>query len=188
MKKFIHKNLFGVILLAILLIIPYTTTARQTSNSFSSHIVVAEAKTSIGKSNALKRAHSYLETMPFSKNGLIKQLKFDGFTTKEAKYAANKCGANWNKQAKAKAKHYLRTMPFSKNGLIKQLKFDGFTSKQSKYGVNHCKANWNKQAVKKAKQYLKIMSFSKSGLISQLKFDGFTSKQAKYAAKKVGYK
>ena len=30
--------------------------------------------------------------MPFSKEGLIKQLKFDGFTDAEAKYGAKKAG------------------------------------------------------------------------------------------------
>lgn len=146
--------------------------------------IEAQAATT-GENNALSKAKSYLDTMPFSKKGLIKQLKFDGFSSKEAKYGANKCGANWKKQAEAKAKKYLSTMAFSKKGLIKQLKYDEFTNKEAKYGVNRCKANWKEQAVKKAKSYLNTMSFSKQGLINQLKYDGFTDAEAKYAANKV---
>lgn len=138
-----------------------------------------------GENNALARAKSYLETMPFSKKGLIKQLKYEGYTSKEAKYAASKCGANWKNQAVAKAKTYLSTMPFSKKGLIKQLKYDGYTDTEAKYGVSKCKANWKEQAVKKAKSYLSTMSFSKQSLINQLKYDGFTDKEAKYAVKKA---
>ena len=88
-----------------------------------------------GEKNALAKAKTYLKIMAFSKKGLIKQLKFDGFTNKEAKYGAAKCGANWKKQAAKKAKEYLSIMPFSKEGLIKQLKFDGFTDAEAKYGA-----------------------------------------------------
>lgn len=144
----------------------------------------AQAATS-GESNALSKAKEYLQTMSFSKKGLIKQLKFEGFSSKEAKYGAGKCGANWKKQAEAKAKSYLETMPFSKKGLVKQLKFDGFTAKEASYGVSKCGANWKEQAVKKAKSYLSTMSFSKQSLINQLKFDGFTDKEAKYGVKKA---
>ena len=39
-----------------------------------------------GEKNALVKAKTYLKIMAFSKKGLIKQLKFDGFTSKEVKY------------------------------------------------------------------------------------------------------
>lgn len=94
----------------------------------------AQAATT-GEKNALQKAKLYLKTMAFSKKGLIKQLKFDGFTAKEAKYGASKCGANWKQQAAKKAKQYLKTMAFSKQKLIEQLIFDGFTTKEAKYGV-----------------------------------------------------
>jgi hypothetical protein len=94
----------------------------------------AQAAT-LGQKNALAKAKSYLSIMAFSKSGLIKQLKYEGFTAKEAKYGAAHCGANWKKQAVKKAKEYLKLMAFSKSGLIKQLKYDGFTSAQAKYAA-----------------------------------------------------
>ena len=193
MKKSIQKTMYERCLATLipfifLLCLSYISITGSVYRLSFSHTITAQAKTSLGKSNALSRAISYLNYSSFSKSGLIKQLKFEGFSSSEAKYAVENCGANWNKQAVSKAKQYLETTAFSKSGLIKQLKFEGFTSKQAKYGVKYCKANWKKQAVKKARQYLNTMSLSKSGLISQLKFEGFTSAQAKYAVKKVGYK
>ena len=89
-----------------------------------------------GEENALNKAFDYLDYNAFSKSGLIKQLKYEGFTTKEAKYAANNCNANWKDQAYKKATSYLGSQAFSKSGLIKQLEYEGFTNSQAKYGAN----------------------------------------------------
>ena len=89
----------------------------------------------IGESNALRSAQSYLDFMPFSYSGLISQLEFEGYTTEEATYAADNCGADWNEQAALKAQSYLDFMSFSREGLIEQLVFEGFTYEQAEYGV-----------------------------------------------------
>ena len=75
--------------------------------------------------------------MGFSKKGLIRQLEFEGYSTTEATYAVNNCGANWNEQAVRVAKNYLNTMGFSKQGLIDQLIFEGFTDDEATYGANN---------------------------------------------------
>ena len=46
--------------------------------------------------NALNRANDYLEFMSFSRSGLIDQLEFEGYTTSEAEYAVDNCGADWD--------------------------------------------------------------------------------------------
>lgn len=92
-------------------------------------------KVTTGEKNALKRAKEYLSIMAFSKKGVIDQLKFDGFTKKQATYGVEHCGANWKKQAAKKAKEYLDIMSFSKKGLIEQLEYDGFTHSQAVYGA-----------------------------------------------------
>lgn len=91
---------------------------------------------SLGKRNALKTAELYLNTMAFSYSGLIKQLEYENYTTEEATYAADNCGADWNEQAAKSAKNYLNTMSFSKQGLIDQLIYEGFTQAQAEYGVS----------------------------------------------------
>ncbi len=91
----------------------------------------------LGKKNALKAARNYLELMPFSYDGLVGQLiTFDKYNQEEAEYAADFCGASWNRQAEKSAKNYLDLMSFSKDGLIQQLEtFDKFTTEQAEYGV-----------------------------------------------------
>ena len=89
----------------------------------------------LGEKNALKKAKDYLNFSAFSYRGLIDQLKYEGFSEEEAKYAVDHCGADWNEQAAKKAKDYLDFSSFSRSGLIEQLEYEGFTSEQAKYGA-----------------------------------------------------
>ena len=89
-----------------------------------------------GMKNAAKTAEAYLNTMAFSRSGLIEQLKFEGYTQAEAEYGADNVGADWKEQAARKAQEYLNTMSFSRERLIEQLEFEGFTSAQAEYGVS----------------------------------------------------
>lgn len=107
----------------------------NTTSVLNKTVVTAEAAT-LGQKNALRAAKNYLSIMPFSKKGLIKQLKFEGYSEKEANYAAKHSSANWKKQAVKAAINYLNIMPFSKKDLIKQLEFDGYTKSEAKYGAN----------------------------------------------------
>ena len=141
----------------------------------------------IGESNALKSAKSYLSFMAFSRQGLIDQLEYEKFTHSQAVYAVNNCGANWNKQALKSAKSYLSHSSFSKEGLIDQLEYEKFTHSQAVYAVNNCGANWNKQAIKTAQSYLSWSSFSRQELIEQLEYEKFTHDQAVYAVNYLNY-
>ncbi len=89
----------------------------------------------MGERNAAKQALEYLRFMAFSRDGLIKQLEFEGFTHQEAVYGVDQSGADWNEQAALQAEEYLKYMAFSRDGLIKQLEFEGFTRQQAEYGV-----------------------------------------------------
>ena len=94
-----------------------------------------ESDVTMGERNALEKAKDYLKFTSFSRSGLISQLEFEGFTTDEATYGADNCGADWNEQAAKKAKEYLKFTSFSRSGLIDQLEFEGFTQEQAEYGV-----------------------------------------------------
>ena len=89
-----------------------------------------------GMKNALKAGKQYLEVMPFSHDGLADQLEFDGFTHDEAVYAADNCGADWDKQAEEAAKRYMDIMPLSREELIYQLEYDKFTHEQAVHGAD----------------------------------------------------
>lgn len=52
---------------------------------------ISASAASYGEQNAARTAKLYLLSSAFSKKGLIKQLKFEGYTGKEAKYAVNHC-------------------------------------------------------------------------------------------------
>jgi len=154
-----------------------------------------------GERNALNKAHSYLSFMAFSKEGLIEQLEFEGYTKSQATYAANFCGADWNEQAAKKAESYLSFMSFSYEGLVDQLEYEGFTEAQAQYGArvayyggsasaysygSSATSAGKTQALKKAKSYLSIMAFSHEGLVKQLAYEGFTKSEATYAADNCG--
>ena len=139
----------------------------------------------MGENMATSSAKEYLETQGFSKQGLIEQLEFDGYTRKESLFGVNNCGADWNFQAIRCAKSYLETQGFSKQGLIEQLEFDGYTKEEAFYGVNKCGVDWKQQAIAVAKSYLESMSFSRRALIEQLEYDGFTHEEAQYGVDKV---
>lgn len=139
------------------------------------------------QSNALRAAKNYLNAMPFSHDGLVKQLEYESYSHDDAVYAADNCGADWSEQALKSAQNYLNATAFSYAGLIKQLEYDGFTAEQAAYGAEKCNADWNEQAAKAAKNYLDIMPFSRDELIDQLKFDGYTDEQAAYGAEANGY-
>ena len=84
---------------------------------------------------ALKQAKSDLKSSSFSYVGLIDQLEYSGFTTAEAKYGTDNCGADWMEQAAKQAKSYLKIFDLSRKGLIDQLEYDGFTYEQAVYGA-----------------------------------------------------
>lgn len=90
----------------------------------------------IGQENARKKGESYLSSSCFSKQGLIEQLEFEGFSSQDAKYAVVAIDPNWNEQAACKAESYLRSSSFSRAGLIDQLLYEGFSKAQAEYGVS----------------------------------------------------
>ena len=89
----------------------------------------------MGEKNALKKARDYFNVGNFSYSGIIKQLKYNGFSNSEATFAADHCGADWKMQAALKAQAYLALMPFSSSGLAKQLQYEGFTMEQIAFAL-----------------------------------------------------
>lgn len=89
----------------------------------------------MGQKNALGTALDYLDYTAFSRSGLISQLEFEGYSTEDATFAVDNCGADWKEQAALCAQNYLDYTSFSRQGLIDQLVFEGFTQEQAEYGV-----------------------------------------------------
>lgn len=93
---------------------------------------------------AAKAAENYLDTLPFSRQGLIDQLSSeagDKYTVEQATAGVDAIedSVDWNEQAAKAAQNYLDTMPFSRDALIEQLSSDfgdKFTLEQATYGVD----------------------------------------------------
>lgn len=88
------------------------------------------------QASAVRKGQSYLEYQGFSKTGLIKQLKFEKFSTADATFAANNVTVDWMAEAAEKAESYMSFQSFSRDGLIKQLKFEGFTTAEATHGAD----------------------------------------------------
>lgn len=87
------------------------------------------------RTQAVRAAREYLQVEAFSLKGLVKQLKYEGYSTSDATYGATHAGANWMKQAVRAAKEYLKLEAFSFSGMVQQLQFEGFTHAQAVHGA-----------------------------------------------------
>lgn len=135
---------------------------------------------------AYRKALDYISIIPFSAQGLVEQLEYEGFTESESQSAVDALNVDWDEQALLKAQSYLNTSSFSYTGLIDQLEYEGFTNKQATYGADHCGADWMEQAALSAQKYLRYSDFSRSKLIDQLEYEGFTYEQAEYGVSEAG--
>lgn len=95
----------------------------------------AEAGT-ISQQNALRHAGQYLDSMAFSRSGLIDQLIYEEYSVEDATWAVDRVTVDWNEQAARHAKQYLDSMAFSRQGLLDQLLYEGYTPEQAEYGVS----------------------------------------------------
>ncbi len=114
---------------------PPTTAAPPPSTAPPATEAPAPAE-SVSQQNARQKAADYLDFSAFSRQGLIEQLEFEGFSNADATYGVDALSVDWNEQAAKKAADYLEFSSFSRNGLIEQLVFEGFTQAQAEYGVS----------------------------------------------------
>lgn len=75
----------------------YSTVSSGYSSSYSSGSSTSQPSSSkqsatVGEQNALKSAKRYLNSMPFSKKGLIDQLEYEGYTHDQAVYGVTQNG------------------------------------------------------------------------------------------------
>lgn len=93
--------------------------------------------------SALRNAEMYVDTLPFSYQGLYDQLtsEYGGqFTPEAAQYAMDNVEADWNQEAVEAAKGYQETMAMSPAAIYDQLvsEFGGkFTAEEAQFGVDN---------------------------------------------------
>ncbi len=86
--------------------------------------------------NAIDKAQNYLSFAGFSREGLVAQLEFEGFSPEAAAFGADNSGADWNAEAAEKAKSYMDMTSFSRQGLCDQLAFEKFTPEQIEFALS----------------------------------------------------
>ena len=94
------------------------------------------ASETMGQKNATAKAKSYLRFQAFSRQGLIEQLEYEGFSVEDSTYGADYSGADWYEQAVKKGASYLKFQSFSRQGLLEQLEYEGFTPDEAEHGVS----------------------------------------------------
>ena len=164
----------------------------------------AAASLTPGQESALASAESYLSMSGFSRSGLIGQLEFDGYSTKNATVAVDHLDVDWKEQAARSAESYLSMSGFSRSGLVDQLMFEGYTRPQAEYGARTTLGRrgggagngggglaasgltpGQENALTSAESYLSMSGFSRSGLIGQLEFEGYSTKDATLAVDRL---
>ena len=85
---------------------------------------------------AVSRAQIYLDMYPFSRQEIIDQLVFDGFSAEDAEYAADNCDADWTALAVRAATQMLSYFPeTTREDLLNILLTSGYTQEQAEAGV-----------------------------------------------------
>jgi hypothetical protein len=97
--------------------------------------IVEQPLSPVSQQNAVRAAEDYLDVSAFSRQGLIEQLEYSGFSTEDATFAVDQIAVDWNVQAAKAAEDYLDISGFSRSGLIEQLEYSGFTPAQAEYGA-----------------------------------------------------
>ena len=114
-----------------------TTAAPTTAAPTTAAPTTAAPTESTALKNAKRLANSYLKSSSFSKNGLIKQLIYEGFDESTATLAVDSLtSVDWKEQAALTGAAYLKTSGFSRSGLIEQLEYEGFTNSEATYGAD----------------------------------------------------
>jgi hypothetical protein len=121
------------------------TTTKPEKHTSQPHNPAPEKKTpdvSVSQQQALEAAQSYVDTMEFSKAGLLDQLTSsagENFSQADAEYAVNHVDADWNSEAVEAAQGYMDIGGFSRASLIDQLTSpagDQFTKAQAEYAAD----------------------------------------------------
>lgn len=85
---------------------------------------------------ALAAAKKRLAQTPCSYQSLVRHLEAEGFSRPNAAYAADHCGADWERQAVRCVRLCLSERPFPLRQLLARLMEEGFTEAQARYGAS----------------------------------------------------
>lgn len=135
--------------------------------------------------DTLDHALALLQTIPYSREGLISQMVYEGYDEQAAIAAADRTGMNWKEQALKCAEEYVQYLPMSRSGLAQMLEYDLFTAEEAAYAMEQlADVDWDAEADEAVTNLLR-QGVSKLGLEETLEFQGFTPQQISKAMEKT---
>lgn len=135
--------------------------------------------------DALDHALELLETIPYSREGLISQMVHDGYAEAAAAAAVDRTGLDWKEQAVKSAEEYVKYLPMSRTGVAQMLEYDRFTPDEVAYAMEQLNdVDWDMEADEAVEKYLQ-QGVSKRSLEENLEFQGFTPEQIRKAVTKT---
>lgn len=98
---------------------------------------------------ALRRARSYVSATHMSPVTLYRQLtSYEGFSSDDARYAVQECGADWDDEATEAAASYRQHLGLSDAGIRRQLtsSVEGYTDAQATTALTRLKHGYTPQS------------------------------------------
>ena len=136
--------------------------------------------------DALDYALALLETVAYSREGIISQMVHDGYEEAVAAAAADRTGTDWKAQAVRSAQECVLHLAVSRTGVAQMLEYERFTADETVYAMEQLKdVDWDAETDQAVEKHLE-QGVSKRGLEDVLEFQGFTQEQIKKAVSKTG--
>lgn len=136
---------------------------------------------------AIKELNDYVFN---TQSEIEEQLKENGYSAEEVKYAIEHCGADWKEQAVIEAMIHLAAGGSSKESVMDLMEYDGYSKELATYAANYEKHDYYEQALYDA-VYLRYTypkyggSGTKEDTKSMLEYDKYTEDEINFALKVV---
>ena len=146
------------------------------------------------QNNAIESAQSLVDTLPFSRQGLLDQLTSEfgsQFSEEDATFAVDSLSIDWNEEAIEGAQSLVDTLPISRQGLLDQLTSEfgsQFTQEEATFAVESLTIDWNEEAEEAAQSLSDSLSLSCDALLDQLTSEfgsQFTQEEASFGAQAI---
>lgn len=127
---------------------------------------------------ALGSATRFNNHTGYSKQGLLDQLLYQGYSYEAAWYAVDNVAADWYLNARRSAEGYVLYSGYSKVGLHQQLLYEGYLPEEATYGVETVDTDWYENARRSAVSYQRYSDMTVEQIYEQLIIDGYTPDEA----------
>ena len=130
---------------------------------------------------ALRSMLCYLESSPFSPQGLWDQLFYEKFTQEEIQYAFDHCGVDWYHQLEMLVSQEFRYDNMSETEVWELIISGGFSGEDCEKFMETLQVDWKEQALQAAADYIDMFESDEEETERDLETKKFTPEQIQYA-------